>query len=347
MEMKREASAGEALSPEGIMQLGLGFWASKTLLSAVELGVFTELASGPMTLGEIQARLGLHDRGARDFLDALVALRLLDRRDGNGGAYANTPAADLFLDRAKPSYVGGLLEMANRRLYPFWGRLTEALRTGRPQNEAKEGNDLFAAVYSDPETLRSFLGAMTGISLPVGRALASAFPWQDVRSVADVGCAQGGCIAEIASAHPHLEAIGFDLPPVRPVFEDYVRGCGLDGRVRFRSGDFFADPLPAADVIVMGHILHDWDLAQKKALLRKAHDALPAGGSLLVYEALIDDARRERAFGLLMSLNMLIGTPGGFDYTGADCTGWMREAGFREIRVQPLWGQHFLVVGTK
>ncbi|MBV9747272.1 MAG: methyltransferase [Acetobacteraceae bacterium] len=348
--MGGEESASEPLTPEGIMQLGLGFWASKTLLSAVELGVFTELASGPKTLGELQARLGLDERGARDFFDALVALRLLDRyddRDGGDGRYANTPATDLFLDRAKPSYVGGMLEMANRRLYPFWGRLTDALRTGQPQNEAREGGDIFAALYADPERLRTFLGAMTGLSLPVGRAIAAAFPWRDVRSFADVGCAQGGCLAEIAAAHPHLAAVGFDLPPVGPVFEDYIRDRGLAGRVRFQGGDFFADPLPSADVMIMGHILHDWDLAQKQVLLRKTHDALPEGGSVLVYDALIDDARRERAFGLLTSLNMLIETPGGFDYTGADCTGWMREAGFREVSVQPLTGRHSMVVGTK
>jgi len=346
--------AGEAppqppLTSDGIMQLGLSFWASKTLLSAVELGVFTELAaSGPTAFKDLRTRLRLHERGARDFLDALVALRLLNRDDEGGeGHYANTPETDLFLDRAKPSYVGGLLEMANRRLYPFWGRLTEALRTGRPQNEARDGQDPFAAIYAEPEALRAFLGAMTGVSFPVARAITAAFPWRDARSFADIGCAQGGCVAEIASAHPHLAAVGFDLPPVRPVFEEYVRGRGLADRARFQGGDFFADPLPSADVVVMGHTLHDWDLAQKKALLRKAHDALPEGGSVLVYDALIDDARRDRAFGLLMSLNMLIETPGGFDYTGADCIGWMREAGFRDARVQPLTGQHSMVVGTK
>jgi hypothetical protein len=100
-------------------------------------------------------------------------------------------------------------------------------------------------------------------------------------------------------------------------------------------------------VLVMGHILHDWDLGQKKGLIAKAYAALPAGGALLVYEALIDDERRQNAFGLLMSLNMLIETPGGFDYTGADCRGWMREAGFRDTRVEHLVGPDSMVVGVK
>ncbi len=335
----------QALSPDGIMQIGLGFWASKTLLSAVELGIFSRLAQGRLTLEQFQLGCGLHERSARDFLDALVALRLLDR-DGDG-RYGNTAHSALFLDRAKPSYVGGMLEMANDRLYPFWGNLTQALRTGQPQNDSRHGQDLFTVLYEDPDRLRLFLGGMTGLSLPIARAIAASFPWDMAQSVVDVGCAQGGCVVEIAAAHPHLRGVGFDLAPVRPVFEEYVQRAGLAERLQFQGGDFFADPLPQADVVIMGHILHDWDLPRKRELLSKAYAALPDGGSLLVYEALIDDARRQNVRGLLTSLNMLIETPGGFDFSGADCSGWMREAGFRETRVVPLTGTHAMVVATK
>jgi SAM-dependent methyltransferase len=342
----REAAQEEA-SPVGILQLGTAFWGSKTLLGAVELGLFTELAKdGPMPAEALGDRLGLHRRALRDFLDALVALRML-RRD-EAGRYANTPESDRYLDRAKTTYIGGLLEMASQRLYPAWGRLTEALRTGLPQNEARDGDpDFFAALYADPARLESFLRAMTGVSRPAARAMALAFPWREYRSIADIGCAQGGCLAEILHAHPHLSGIGFDLPPVRPVFEAHMRERSLAGRARFIPGSFFEDPMPQADVLVMGHILHDWDVAQKRMLLRKAHAALPPGGVLVVYDAMIDDARRENAFGLLMSLNMLVETPGGFDYTGADCQGWMREAGFRDVRVEHLQGPYSMAVGLK
>jgi len=335
------------LAPDRILQLGTAFWGSKALLSAVELGLFTELSKdGPLSAEALRARLALHERGTRDFLDTLVALGMLER--GEDGRYANAPEADLYLDRAKPSYVGGLLEMANARLYPFWGRLTGALRTGAPQNEAADGrSDPFSAIYAEPKTLEGFLSGMTGVSLPTARAIATAFPWQEYRTFADVGCAQGGLPVEIARAHPHLTGTGFDPPPVRPVFERYVAQHGLGDRLSFRPGDFFADALPAADVLVMGPILHDWGLADKKRLLRKAYEALPTGGALIVYDAMIDDDRRQNAFGLLMSLNMLIETPAGFDYTGADCTAWMREAGFRDVRVEPLQGAYSMAVGTK
>jgi hypothetical protein len=336
-------SSGE-LAPDKILQLGLGFWGSKTLLSAVELGVFTQLAQGPLNAESLRARLQLHPRGADDFFDTLVALGMLERTEGQ---YRNTREGDLFLDRAKPSYIGGLLEMANARLYAFWGDLTTALKSGEPQNESKQARDTFAELYADPARLKQFLSAMTGISMGAARALAQQFPWQSFKSFIDVGGAQGCVSVQLALAHPHLTGGEFDLPVVGPIFDEYARSFNLAQRLRFHPGNFFNDPMPGADVIVMGHILHDWDLEQKRMLIAKVHAALPPGGALIVYDAIIDDDRRRNAFGLLMSLNMLIETRGGFDYTGADCRGWMHDAGFKETRVEPLCGPDSMVIALK
>lgn len=333
------------LTPEHIMKVGSGFWASKTLLSAIELDLFTRLAERPGTVDDVRARVGLHPRSARDFLDALVALGFLQRQ---GGVYHNTPETDLFLDRRKRSYMGGILEMANARLYRFWNGLTDALRTGQPQNEAKEGGaPFFEVLYSDPARLRQFLRAMTGVSRGANIAIARGFPWAKYRTFVDAGTAQGDLAAQVALANPHLRGIGLDLPAVEPIFNDYAAELGLTDRLQFATGDFFQQPLPKADVIMMGHILHDWDLTQKRQLIHSAWHALPAGGAFIAYDSIIDDERRENAFGLLMSLNMLIETPGGFDYTGADCMRWMKEAGFRETYVQHLVGPDSMVVGIK
>jgi hypothetical protein len=188
---------------------------------------------------------------------------------------------------------------------------------------------------------------MTGLSLGIAHALAARFPWSPYQSFVDVGVAQGGLPVVLAQAHKHLTGVGADLPVVGPIFDRYVASHGLQDRLKFTPLDFFNDPLPKADVVIMGHILHDWDLATKKMLVGKAHDALPAGGSLIVFEAIIDDERRANAFGLLMSLNMLIETCGGFDYTGADCAAWMLEAGFKQTRVEHLSGPDSMVVGVK
>jgi hypothetical protein len=332
-------------TPDHILQVGFGFWASKVLLSAVELEVFTELARHSLTRTELQGRLGLHPRSARDFFDALVASGFLERE---GDTYRNTPATDLYLDKRKPSYMGGMLEMCNRRLYPFWSHLTEALRTGRPQNEARDGSlSLFEALYADPNRLKDFLKAMTGLSRGANQAIARQFPWHTYRTFADVGTAQGDLAVQIAAHNTHLQGIGFDLPEIAPIFEEYAQECGVESRLRFQPGDFFKDPFPKVDAITMGHILHDWNLEVKQMLIRKAYEALPAGGALIVYEAIIDDERRRNVFGLLMSLNMLIETQDGFDYTGADCSGWMKQAGFRETRVEALAGPDSMVIGIK
>jgi len=335
----------EQHSPEHILQVGLGFWASKTLLSAVEMELFTELARHPMALDELRARLRLHERSARDFLDALVALGFLERAEGK---YRNAPSADWYLDKRKHSYIGGMLEMANRRLYQYWNHLTVALRTGKPQNEAKGGGiPFFETLYADPGALKEFLAAMTGLSHSANLAIASKFPWKDYRTVADIGTAQGDLVVQVVQANEHLKGIGFDLPVVAPIFEDHVGSHGLAERVRFVGGDFFQDPLPRVDVLMMGHILHDWTLDEKQLLIRKAYEALPLRGALIIYESIIDDDRSANVLGLLMSLNMLIETPGGFDYTAADCMEWMRAAGFTETWAEHLTGPDSMVVGIK
>lgn len=328
------------LDPSHIMQVGMGFWPSKTVLSAVELELFTQLGAEALTGEEIGDRVGLSERAIYDFLDTLVALRFLDR-DGEGteARYRNTSESAAFLDKRSPAYLGGILEMCNARLYRFWGDLTEALQTGQPQNEIKHtGKPMFEELYSDPARLEQFMSAMRGISLGNFHALAETFDFSRYETVCDVGGATGQLCTILAERHPHLRCISYDLPVVAPIAEKHIAAAGLTDRVSTASGDFFADPLPQADVITMGLILHDWNLERKMQLIRAAYEALPDGGAFIIIENLIDDARRENAFGLMMSLNMLIEFGDAFDFTGSDFAGWCREVGFREVEIVPLTG---------
>ena len=328
------------------MKLGMAYWGSKVLLSAVEVGLFSVLAeAGPLGADALRERLGLHPRAATDFFDALVSLGMLER--DSGGRYDNTPETGLFLDRTKPCYMGGVLDMANVTLYPNWGQLTDSLRTGMPQSEAKDGKDFFEVLYADQAKTEQFARGMAGASTYIGQMLAAKFPWQDYRSVIDIGCSGGTASIQIALAHGHITGGGFDLPPLRPLFDERVAEFGLSDRLSFTPGDFFADPLPQADVLVMGQLLHGFDLSQRLLLLRKAHEALPDGGVLVVYDSLIDDDRRANTYGLLMSLTMLLQTTGGFESTGADYHAWMKQAGFRKTHVEHLTGPHSMIVGTK
>ncbi len=337
--------------PSHIMQVGMGFFGTKTLLSAVELGLFTRLADGPLTGAEIADALQLHARSVPDFPDALVALGFLEREgSGDDAKYCNTLDSGVFLDRTSPHYIGGILEMANDRLYGFWDTLTDALKTGRPQSETKDGGEpIFAKLYAQPEKLEQFMNAMAGISAGNFAAFAEKFDFSSYESLCDVGGATGQLSCMVAAAQPHLSCKSFDLPPVEPIAQRNIESAGLADRVEAVAGDFFVDELPRADVITMGMILHDWNLEQKKMLIRKAYDALPEGGAFVAIESIIDDERRENAFGLLMSLNMLIefGADGGFDFTAADFDGWCREAGFQRTEVIPLAGPSSAVVAYK
>jgi hypothetical protein len=313
---------------------------SKALVSAVELGLFTMLAEGPLTGEARRAKLGLQPRGTTDWLDALVSLGMLER---DGELYANTAATDLYLDRTKPMYVGGMV-VGMAADTSHWDSLTAALHTGRPQIE---GDQDYLDQYHDPALLTEFMHSMTGLSMGAAQAIAEKFPWQRYRTVIDVGAAEGCVPVQLALRHPQLTGGGFDLPIVRPAFEAYVDMHGLTDRLRFYPGDFFADPLPSADVLVMGHVLHNWSLEQKLELLGKAYRALPDGGALIVYESIIDDDRRANTFGLLLSVAMLLVTHDGFGYTGAQCRSWMCDIGFRDSYVQLLVGADSMVVGLK
>ena len=338
-----------AASPANILQIGMGFWASKTLLSAVELGVFTLLAEGARTGAEIEQALKLHPRATYDFLDALVALGLLEREGGGGAAsYRNTAETGQFLVRGTPHYVGGILEMANARLYRFWGDLTPALQTGLPQNEVKHSQrPMFDELYADPKRLEQFMDAMSGVSMANFNAFAEKFDFSRLATMADIGGATGQLSCIVAARHPHLACGSYDLPVVKPIAERRIAEAGLGGRVEAGILDFLQEDFPKADLITMGMILHDWNLEGKKMLIRKAYDALPEGGALVAIENIIDDERRENAFGLLMSLNMLIEFGDAFDFTGADFAGWCLEAGFSRCEILPLAGPASAAIAYK
>ena len=337
------------INPSKILQVGMGFFASKTLLSAVNMQLFTKLSGKEMTGIQITDALGLHERGIYDFLDALVALGFL-RRTGlkEGALYGNSEDSEIFLDRNKPSYVGGMLEMSNNRLYGFWNDLEEGLRTGLPQNELKgKETGLFEELYSDQDRLSEFLAAMGGIQMGNFMAFSNGFDFTGYTTHCDIGGAGAHLSAQVVINNPHMSGITFDLPPVAPIALKNISAMGLEDKIEIRSGDFFKDRFPKADVITMGNVLHDWGTKDKLTLIQKGYDALTEGGALVVIENIIDNDRSENVFGLLMSLNMLIETSEGFDFSAADFDGWAREVGFKRTEVMPLTGPSSAVIAYK
>ena len=343
------AANASALTPARIMEVGMAFWPAKVLLSAVKLGVFTELGKGAKTGTELRDSLGLHPRSTPDFFDTLVALRFL-KRDGDGpdAKYLNTEETATFLDRNSPAFMGGFLEMANDRLYPFWGNLVDGLKTGHAQNETKDGGKgVFEELYSQPERLEQFMDAMAGISAGNFQAFAEKFDFSKYKTMTDVGGATGLMSMLVAKHNSHMTCTSRDLPAATEIARRKIAEAGLSNQVKAEPIDFFADSIPPADVVTMGMILHDWNLEKKMMLIRKAYGALPEGGAFVVVENIIDDARRENAFGMMMSLNMLIEFGDAFDFTGADFDGWCREVGFKRTEVIHLAGPASAAVAYK
>ncbi len=337
------------VDPSKILQVGMGFLASKTLLTAVNMGLFTQLAQGELSGKSIQEKLGLHDRGLYDFLDTLVALGFLKRSGIKESAvYRNAEDSDIFLDKNKPSYMGGILEMSNHRLYSFWNDLEEGLKTGAPQNEIKSGGEnLFEALYADEERLREFLQAMAGIQMGNFKVFSNEFDFSKYNTLCDIGGAGGFLAAQVAIENDHMKCISFDLPQVSPIAQENITKMGIDNNVIIQAGDFFVDDFPKTDIITMGNVLHDWGIENKKYLIKKAYDALPEGGSLVVIENIIDNDRSKNVFGLLISLNMIIETPDGFDFTAEDFNKWATEIGFKETSIMPLTGPASAAIAVK
>jgi precorrin-6B methylase 2 len=333
----------QCAGPDRILDIGFAFRKSKVLLSAVELDLFTILGSGALDGATLAHRLAIQTRGSMEFFDALVTLGLLDR--DAAGRYISPPDCARYLNRSSADYIGGILEHLNSRMYGTWSKLGSALRSGLPQSGAL-GDGGYTALYETELALDHFLRAMTASSMLVATSLAAAFPWNSVRSFADIGAAQGCVACEIAKAHPHLTGIGFDLPQVGTAFTRYVAERSLTQRLAFAAGDFMTDDLPSADVLILGRILHNWGDVTKARLLAKARHALPVGGHLIVYDPMLDESRSSGP-ALFAGLTMLLETTEGREYSVRECHDWLAEAGFGELQVIALDRAHVAILGRK
>ncbi|MGX1881798.1 methyltransferase [Streptomyces sp. NPDC055287] len=329
--------------PFDVMFVGWSFFRSKLLTAAMDLGVFTVLGDDWLGAEEICDRTGLHPRGARDFLDALAAIGLLVREEDR---YGNSPGAARHLLPDRPGFVGGFLRMTSELMGGDHDSLTGLLRSGNARGQGAGGEVPFTRIFHDPERLRQFLSAMDSFSSAVAPALTDVIDWSAYSTFADVGGARGNLAASLAAAHPWLTGTVLDRPSMERHFDELVAGRGVDKQLRFVGGDFFEDELPRADVLVFGGVLHDWPDEQRARLLRKAHDAVREGGTLIVYDTMIDDGR-DRADTLMLSLIMMLQSAQARGFSPAECASWMTDAGFTVERTVPLPALTTAVVGRR
>lgn len=327
-----------------------GVHINQTLRAAVKLDLFTLLAEKPLTTEGIRTSLGLHGRGLCDFLDTLVSMELLER-DGNETdvRYRNTEEVSLFLVKGSPQYIGWSLEHRMQVFEQSWAALAEALKTGQPvrQDIRESGKDLFELNYQTDEGARTFVEGMNFGQLGSFTDFAREFDFSGCHTLCDIGGANGLLSILVAGQNRHMKCISFDLPALEPYSLKKIAEAGLSDRITVANGNFFEDDFPQADIITMGNILHDWNLEQKKLLIGKAYSALSGEGRLVVIENIIDNERRKNTAGLLMSVQMLLVTEGGFDFTAADFDSWAREAGFKKTSSMHLEGNSSAVIAYK
>ena len=321
----------DTLTPIPLMQLATAFWAFKTLAAAHELDLFTRIsAGGAMTAPQLSECCQIDPRPAEMLLTGCAALGLLEIRDGS---YCNSPLAQKFLVRDAQYYFGGFVEMLDKRLYPGWGKLPQALRTNRPTTwDPAHQRSLFDA--EDPAMLATFWEAMHSLSTFTARVLGQAVDFNSFTRLLDVGGGSGAFDIELCRQYPRLRATVYDLGFVTDIAATKIARAGLEDRITTARGDFFADPAypEGHDVILLSMIMHDWDEARDRAILRKCYQALPAGGAIIIAELLVNDEKTGPAPAALMSLNMLIETEGGRNYTPAEYSAWLAAEGFRDIR---------------
>lgn len=339
-------TATTELTPTPLTSILLGFCRSRLLMTAVEVNLFGLLATGGRTEPQLRTELNLHPRYARDFLDALALLGVLSK---DGDRYLNSELAARFLDPNRPSYLGGFLELASGLQWTAWGRLTRALRTGEIQvaSTSDTGRELFrTSVDDDPERVRRFMAAMDSHSSRIGDELARRIDWSGYKTFADIGGARGNLATHIVLGQPHLRGICFDRPASELFFSEHIGAKGLTGQVTFQAGDFFTDPLPTVDALIYGHVLHDWDPEARKALIRRAYQALRPGGALIIYDRMIDDQLSDPEV-LLFSLTFMLTSAGGSEYRVSECVQWLHDAGFAEITTTPILENHTVAVARR
>jgi 8-O-methyltransferase len=332
------------MNPAVLIERAMAFQTAKLVLTGLELGLFELLARKPLTEKEIRAALGLDARGAGHFLAALVELGMLTR---DGDTYRDSAEAESFLVPSGPAYLGGFLGMANDVMYPAWGRLGEALRTGAPQAATFSGADMFDELYEDATTRDAFIRMAENISRPLVPLLAEAFDWGAHRSVLELGGCRGDVLGNLVRTHPHLEATVLDLPRLAPAFHDHMDALGLTGKVRFHAADFFTDRLPAADVVMIGHCMIDWTDEQRVTLIDRVFPAVRPGGAFLVWDPMLVAGETGYLRNLIRSLNLQLMTPHGTNYRLDACVTWLRDAGFVDVRHRALGHQDVTLVSAR
>jgi 3-hydroxy-5-methyl-1-naphthoate 3-O-methyltransferase len=360
------------ISPDPIFQMATGFWVSKTLMTAVELEVFSKLSGNRgVNIKELQGVLGMEQRPTEVFATALVSLGLLKLTSSSSSSsntdvnndtrlYSNSELADTFLDKNKPSgYMGDFIIMMDKQFYGRWGRLIEALKTNSPVEGGGGSQDLQSVgsmfehakdnQASTVAQMQMFTHAMYGVSVIPAQALTKVINFSEHKKLMDIGGGSGVYAIEVVKGNPNMSATVIDLEPACNVANEYINKFHMQDKIRTQALDFFNQDLPKdCDVALLSHIIHFLDEEKDKMLLRKIYDSLPErNGVVLISEWLLNDTKTGPITSALMSLTMIVDQPVGRNYSFAEVSKMLTDVGFTNIERRPLAGPAEVVIGYK
>lgn len=322
----------ELPNPASVLDLISAFRRSKTMFTAVSMGIFDRLEKGACDSGTLAQELGANQDALERLLDACVGLGLLERLSAS---YTNSPVGEAYLTRSSPYTLTGYILYSDRALWGLWGNLESAIREGTNRWGQTFGGKgpIFEHFFRTEEAQNDFLSGMNGMGALSSPAVIAAFDLSRFRRLVDLGGGTGHLALTACGQYPKLRGAVFDLAPVVKTAGKYVERSPDRGRIDLIAGDFFSDPLPEADLYSLGRILHDWSEPKIRTLLAKVWNSLPSGGALLVAEKLLNDAKSGPSSAIMQSLNMLVCTEGK-ERTLAEYTALLSEAGFTTIEAR-------------
>ncbi len=315
-------------NPQRITEMASAFYESCVLFTASDLGIFGKLAElGSADEKTIAAACNLDVRGARLFLDACVAVGLLSKEEGS---YLNSAEATSFLVPGSPGDLSGAIRY-NRDVYGAWGKLAEMVRTGKPVERPE------IHLGEDKDRTRTFVLAMHGRALGIGRAVIPRLDLSRSRRLLDIGGGPGTYSMLIARAFAEIECTVLDLPEVVKIAAELIGTAGLGHRVKTLAGDYHTTVFPGGqDAAVFFGVLHQESEIAIRELLSRAHDCLVPGGHVYVLDMMTDSTHTRPKFSTLFALNMALTAEHGWVFSDQELEGWLTEAGFGEISCQPL-----------
>jgi acetylserotonin N-methyltransferase len=315
--------------PSIVLDLLQAFRRSKVMFAGVSLGVFDALAGGPKPLTDLAAKLGANAGALERLLDACVGLQLLRR---NGSNYENTPVATEYLTSTGPRRLTGYISRSNDMMWQLWSNLEGAIQEGTPRWKQTYGweGPIFSHFFKTEEDKREFLLGMHGFGLISSPHVVGAFDLGRFRKLVDLGGATGHLAIAACRRYPNLRAAVFDLPEALPLAREIVGASDVSDRIELVGGDFFADPLPEADLFAVGRILHDWSEDKVLKLLVKIYERLPPGGALLIAEKVLWDDKSGPGWAQMQNLNMLVCTEGK-ERTVGEYEALLTQVGFADV----------------